>query len=107
MTFSHIALATAAVLTTSLVHQVDLKMGSSDGVQRLEQLWVVTYVDNGGREIVARAKLTTGDYAPLIAADAARLESIIPVAREIAKANNVTLQIVKFSNRLIVEEIKP
>jgi hypothetical protein len=82
-------------------------MTSPDGLQRLEQLWMITYVDDGGREIVAQAKLTSGAYAPLMAADVARLEDIIQVAREIAKANQVTLQVVKFSNRLIVQEIKP
>jgi hypothetical protein len=59
------------------------KMPSPDGVQRLEQIWMITYVDSGGRETVAQAKLTSGDFAPLIAADAARLESLMPVARGI------------------------
>ena len=82
-------------------------MLSPDGIQRLEQLWLVTYVDDAGREVVAQAKLTTGDYAPLIAADSARLESMMPAARELAKANNIKMRLVKFSGRLDVEEIRP
>ena len=86
---------------------VDFKMTSPDGVQRIEQLWIVTYIDDAGREVVAQAKLATGDYAPLIAADAARLESMMPAARGIAKANNIKMRLVKFAGRLDVEDIRP
>jgi hypothetical protein len=44
-------------------------------IQRLNQLWLVTYINESGGEVVAQAKLATGDYAPLIAADPARLEA--------------------------------
>src|SRR5437868_14013968 len=107
VTLPQLALATAAALATSIVQPIDLKTTSPDSVQRLEQLWMVTYVDNGGREIVAQAKLTSGAYAPLIAADVARLDDIILVARELAKANQITMQVVKFSSRQIIQEIKP
>ncbi|MBR1156267.1 hypothetical protein [Bradyrhizobium sp. JYMT SZCCT0428] len=101
-------LTTAAFLSSSGdQRQVDFKMTSPDGIQRLDQLWLVTYVDDAGREVVAQAKLTTGDYAPLIAADAARLESMMPAARGLAKANNITMRLVKFTRRLDVEEIRP
>ena len=100
-------LTTAAFLSfSSHKHQADFKMTSPDGVQRLDQLWLVTFVDDAGREVVAQAKLTTGDYAPLIAADAARLESMLPAARELAKANNIKMRLVKFTGRLDVEEIR-
>ena len=105
VTFPHFVFS--AALAAAIVQPVDLKMPSLDGVQRLEQLWLITYVDSGGVEIVAQAKLTSGAYAPLIAADASRLESIMPVARELAKANQVTLQLIKFTGRVNIEEIKP
>jgi hypothetical protein len=101
-------LGTAAFLSLSAPeHQVDFKMTSPDGVQRIDQLWIVTYIDGAGREVVAQAKLATGDYAPLIAADAARLESMMPAARGIAKANNIKMRLVKFAGRLDVEDIRP
>jgi hypothetical protein len=56
---------------------------------------------------VVQAKLTTGDYAPMIAADTARLESMMTAARELAKASNKTMRLVKFTNRVDVEEIRP
>jgi hypothetical protein len=80
-------LGLATVLSSSVPqHHVDLKMPSPDGVQRLDQLWLVTYIDEANREIVAQAKLANGGYAPLIAADVARLESMMPAARGLAKA---------------------
>jgi len=99
---------TAAFLTSSgHQHQADFKMASPDGIQRLDQLWLVTFVDDAGREVVAQAKLTTGDYVPLIAADAARLESMMSAARELAKVNNIKMRLVKFTSGLDVEEITP
>jgi hypothetical protein len=67
----------------------------------------VTYVDDAGREVVAQARLITGEYAPLIAADAARLESMMPAARGLARASNINMRLVKFTGRLDVEEIRP
>jgi hypothetical protein len=109
ITISQVAIVATTVFFSSAIPywQADLKMVSPDGIQRLEQLWLVTYVDDAGREVVAQAKLTTGEYAPLLAADVARLESMLPAAREIAKANKIKMRLVKFTSRLDVEEIKP
>jgi len=109
ITIPQLAIVAATVFLSSAIpyRPADLKTVSPDGIQRLEQLWLVTYVDDAGREVVAQAKLTTGDYAPLIAADVARLESMLPAARELAKANNIKMRLVKFMGRLDLEEIRP
>jgi hypothetical protein len=83
----------------------DFKMTSPDGIERINQLWLVTYINEAGQEIVARAKLGTGEYAPLIAADVARLGSMMPAARGLAKANNLKMRLIKFTNRLDIEDI--
>jgi hypothetical protein len=75
--------------------------------QRLNQLWLVTYMNEIGLEVVAQAKLTTGDYAPLIAADQARLESMVPAARELAKASHIKMRLIKFTNRVDIQDIAP
>jgi hypothetical protein len=49
----------------------------------------------------------TGEYAPLIAADAARLESMMPAARGLAKANNLKKRLIKLTNRIDIEDIVP
>jgi hypothetical protein len=109
ITVSQLAIVAATAFISSAIpyQQADLKMVSPDGFQRLEQLWLVTYVDDAGREVVAQARLTTGEYAPLIAADAARLEGMMPAARGLAKAKNIKMRLIKFTGRLDVEEIRP
>jgi hypothetical protein len=67
----------------------------------------VTYFNEAGLEVVAQAKLETGEYAPFIAADSARLESMLPVALALATARNVKMRLIKFTNRVDIEEIAP
>jgi hypothetical protein len=101
-------LSLVAVLNSSGLRQpVDFKMTSPDGIQRITQLWLVTYINESGEEVVGQAKLTTGQYAPLIAADVARLESMVPAARDVAKAKNLKMRLIKFTNRLDIEDITP
>ena len=102
-----VVLGLAATLSSPIrQHQIDYSLPGPDG-QRLTQLWLVTFVNEGGLEVVARAKLTTGEYAPLIAADLARLESMMPAAREFAKTRNIKMRLIKLTNRVDVEDIEP
>ena len=82
-------------------------MTSPDGIQRINQLWLVTYINEADQEFVVQAKVTTGVSAPLIAADPVRLESMMSTARGLAKANNVKMRLIKFTNRLDIEDITP
>src|ERR1700719_5396264 len=107
--FPHlVVLGLAAALSSPIhQHQIDLKMTSPDGIQRVNQLWLVTYINEAGLDTVAQAKLVTGEYVPLIAADAERLESGMAAARESAEAQNLKMRLVKFTNRLEIEDIAP
>ena len=97
----------AALCSPIRHHQIDFKMTSPDGIQRINQLWFITYVNDAGQEIVVQAKTATGEYVPLIAVDSARLESIMAAARGLAKANNLKMRLIKFTNRLDIEDIAP
>jgi len=95
----------AAALSQSIPqHQIDF---TRPDIQRLNQLWLVTYIDTTGEEVVVQAKLTNGDYAPLIAADPVRLETMMPAARDLAKTRNIKMRLIKFTNRLDIEDIEP
>ena len=72
----------------------------------IHQLWLVTYLNEAGQEVLVVAKLANGDNFPLIAADQARLESMMPTARDLAKQNNVTMRLVRF-NRVDMQDIVP
>jgi hypothetical protein len=100
-----VALGLAATLS-SPTHQIDYSTGTPAS-QRINQLWLVTYVDETGLEVVVQAKLQSGDYAPLIAADFARLASILPAARDLATTRNIKMRLIKFNDRVDVEDIVP
>jgi hypothetical protein len=76
-------------------------------VERLQNLWLVTYIDATGRETVAQARAASGDMAPLIAADDERLQSIIEAARMLAASRHMKLRLVKFSQRSEIGEFAP
>jgi hypothetical protein len=86
--------------------QIAYSSGAPDS-QRLNQLWLVTYVNEKGLEVVAQAKLQSGDYAPLIAADFERLASILPAARDLATTRNIKMRLIKFNNRVDIQDIVP
>jgi hypothetical protein len=86
--------------------QIDYGTTRVPDSQRINQLWLVTYPNEAGQEVVAVAKLANGDSVPLIAADQARLESMMPTARDLAKTNNIKMRLVKFK-RVDMQDIVP
>ena len=96
----------AALSSTGPQRQIDFNMPGPDG-QRINQLWLVTYINETGLEVVAQAKLRSGDYAPMIAADPARLESMLPAAHDLATTRNIKMRLIKLTNRVDIEEIPP
>ena len=102
-----VALGLAAALSSlGPPHRVDFSTPGSES-QRLNQLWLVTYINEKGLEVVAQAKLQSGDYAPLIAADFERLASMLPAARDLATTRNIKMRLIKLTNRVDIEEIVP
>jgi hypothetical protein len=72
---------------------------------RIDQIWAVLSVDEGGEGVVA-APIQQGMLTvPLIAADEARLEDIKKLAVQLAKLTGRKMRLVKFSTRTVVEEI--
>jgi hypothetical protein len=100
-----LGLATA-LSSTGPPRQIDFSMPGPDG-QRINQLWLVTYANEKGLEVVAQAKLQSGEYAPLIAADFERLASMLPAARDLATTRNIKMRLIKLSNRVDIEEFLP
>jgi hypothetical protein len=96
----------AALSSTVPQQQIDFSMPGPDG-QRLNQIWLVTWIDEAGLEVVVQVKQTDGSYTPLIAADASRLESAMAAAHDLATTRNIKLHLVKFTNRVDLEDIVP
>jgi hypothetical protein len=102
-----VALGLAATLSSpTQERRIVYNMDAPDS-QRLNQLWLVTYVNEKGLEVVARAKLQSGDYAPLIAADFERLASMLPAAHDLATTRSIKMRLIKLTNRVDIQEIAP
>jgi hypothetical protein len=102
-----VALGLAAALSSpNRQHQIDYSLTKPDP-QRINQLWLVTYVNESGEEVVVQARLTNGSYTPLIAADPVRLENMMPAAHDLAKTRNVKMRLIKLTNRVDIEDIVP
>jgi hypothetical protein len=102
-----VALGLAAAPSSPIPqHRIDFSMPGTDS-QRINQLWLVTYINESGEEVVVQAKLTNGSYAPLIAADPVRLENMMPAAHDLAKTRNVRMRLIKLINRVDIEDIVP
>jgi hypothetical protein len=107
ITTKFMVLSLAAALSSPVhQHQIDYTTTTLDRY-RINQLWLVTYINEAGLEVVAQAKLTNGDKTPLIAADQARMESMMPAARELTKSNKITMHLIKFTGRVDIEDIAP
>ncbi len=74
---------------------------------RIDNIWAVLSVDEGGEGVVA-APIQEGMLTvPLIAADEARLEGILQVAHALAKMTGKRMKLVRFSSRHEVKDILP
>ena len=106
--FSRLAmLGLAASLSGNLPAQEVAFAPSVDTTQRIEKLWLVTFTDNSGQEIVAQATALNGQYVPLIAADEGRLESIIEAGRGLAKATSIKFHLIELTGRSDLGDIAP
>jgi len=102
-----LGLAISGVLTTMPPTQAAKPDADAPGVQRFEHVWLVTYINAAGRETVAEARTSSGDMAPLMAADDERLQSIIEAGRTLAASHHIKLRLVKFSQRSEIGEFAP
>ena len=76
-------------------------------LQRFDVLWIVTYIDNAGRETIAQAPAASGELVPSMAVDGGRLQSIIEAGKMIAAARHIKLRLIRFSQRSDIGEFAP
>lgn len=75
--------------------------------QKIEHVWMVISSDDEGEGICGASLFGTSSLVPLMAADEARLESILPFAKILARETGMTIKLIKFSVREEVMEITP
>lgn len=75
-------------------------------LKKIEEVWMFVSVDEGG-EGVCSAELIPGVLVPLLGADKARVDDLIPVARMMANRGGKKIKLIKFSVREEIMEIEP
>jgi hypothetical protein len=72
---------------------------------RIDRLWAFLSLDEGGEGVVAAP---LGDLtAPLVCADKARVDSLIPLAKRLAKVFGKPIRLAKFDQRTDVDIYQP
>lgn len=76
-------------------------------LQRIDAVWMFVSVDATGEGVCAVPMPGMLGPVPMIAADEARLEQLIPLARDLARLHRMTIRLVKLSVREDVLVIGP
>jgi hypothetical protein len=74
---------------------------------RIDGVYLFVSVDETGEGVCAAPLMGPGSLVPLIAADEARLKSLIPVARNLAKITSLKIKLIKFTAREEIMDITP
>jgi len=74
---------------------------------RIDEIYLFVSVDETGEGVCAGPLFGPSTLVPLIAADQARLTSLIPIARQIARASNKTIKLIRFTARAELMRIGP
>lgn len=74
-------------------------------LEKITEIFVFVSVDEGGEGVVGMTMYIEGKetFMPFICADKARMESLKPFAKQIAKASGKTIKLIKFTNRKDIE----
>jgi hypothetical protein len=74
---------------------------------RIDHLWAFLSVDEGGEGVIGAPLARSSLSIPMVAADEARLDSLIPLAKKISDQLNIKVRLVKFTVREEIEEYNP
>ena len=72
---------------------------------RIDAIYAFVSVDEDGNEGVCAMPLPGLGPVPMIAADAARLKSLIPMAEKLAKLSGIKIRLIKLTTRKEIREI--
>jgi hypothetical protein len=75
-------------------------------LEKITEVYVFASVDEGGEGIVGHTAYIGGRevFMPFVCADKARLESIKPMAKQIARDHNKKIKLIRLSVREEIEE---
>lgn len=78
-----------------------------NGQETIEEMFAFVVVDDDGTEGIIGQRNADGGWMPLVGADMARVESLIPYAQTCADAIGKPVQVLRFSIRDELQIIEP
>jgi len=72
----------------------------------ISEMYAFVAEDGEGEGVVAFLA-PDGTWMPMVAADAARVDSLRPIAQAMGKSQNITIKLVRFDNRTEMETYEP
>ncbi len=75
-------------------------------LEKITEVYVFVSVDENGEGIIGQTMDINNQnvFMPFVCADKARLESMRPLAQQIAKENDIKIRLIKLTNREVIEE---
>lgn len=67
--------------------------------KRITEMWAYVAIDADGDEGVLAVKGKDGAWFPLVGADTARMESVRPVAMDVARREGKKVKLLRFTTR--------
>lgn len=75
-------------------------------METITEMFAFIAVDETGEGVLA-VQTSDGMMMPLVGADLARIDSLRPIAQQLATAHNQTIKLIKFTVREELEVIRP
>lgn len=81
-------------------------MKNTNYLEKITELYCFTSVDEGGEGIIGQTIMMGGQkvFIPFLCADFARMESLKPLAQNIAKESGKKVKLIKLTRREEIEE---
>lgn len=76
-------------------------------LEKITEIYAFVSVDEGGEGVVGMTLPIDGreTFMPFVCADKSRMESLKPIAKDIAKASGKTIKLIKMTNRKDIETL--
>lgn len=87
--------------------EAGLEVTPENFLNQIDLIYAFLSMDESGEGIIGAPIGPGGSMMPLIASDATRMRTIVPLVHDIANAYGMKIKLVKFTTREMIEEINP
>ena len=78
----------------------------ANSVEKITEVYVFASIDSGGRGVIGQTINIGGNstFMPFVCADKARMESLKPIAKQLARDQGIKIKLIRLSVREELEE---